>query len=181
MKDSQDSSAIRQSPASSPTNAGCRIFITVGTDLPFDRLIRAVDAWAADNPQHHVYAQIGATSYQPENIEYAPFIEPADFKQRFREADIIVSHAGMGTILSSLQYQKPLLVMPRIAALGEHRNEHQLATAKHLAELDRVNVAQDETALIRMLNDLGSLPTKEKIGPYASPELTEALKRFIEA
>jgi UDP-N-acetylglucosamine transferase subunit ALG13 len=181
MKESPDNSAIDQTPPSSAAQAGCRIFVTVGTDLPFDRLVRAVDHWAAENGHQNVFAQIGETAYRPERIEFASFIEPSDFKRRFQEADIIVSHAGMGTILSSLQYQKPLLVMPRIAALGEHRNEHQLATAKHHAALNRVNVARDEDEHIGMLQNLGSLPTKEKIGPYASSALTDTLKRFIEA
>ncbi len=56
-------------------------------------------------------------------------------------ATAIVAHAGMGTILTALEMGKPLLVMPRRAALGEHRNDHQLATASRFAELGRVKVA----------------------------------------
>ena len=117
------------------------IFVTVGTQLPFDRLIAAVDAWAGETGVGDVFAQIGPTAYVPRHIEFAQFIPPAECAQRMREADAIVAHAGMGTILNALQLGKPLLVMPRRASLGEHRNEHQSATARRFEELGSVAVA----------------------------------------
>lgn len=161
-----------------------RIFVTVGTDLPFDRLVKTLDTWASTHPGYEIYAQIGETSYKPRNISYCRFIEPPDFKKRFQESDLIISHAGMGTILSSLSFQKPLLVMPRIAAKGEHRNEHQLATAKHLQAINKVNVAQDEKELLSTLECLGQsskvgLPVKASISRYATRGLTSKLSEFI--
>lgn len=158
-----------------------KIFVTVGTDLPFDRLVKAVDQWAEGKPQYEIFAQIGESRYQPKHISYSTFLEPPEFKKRFQDADLILSHAGMGTILSSLNFQKSLLVMPRIAAKGEHRNEHQLATAKHLKALNRINVASDETALIKVLESMETLPAKAPIGPYASQQLTSEIARFIAA
>lgn len=156
-----------------------KIFVTVGTDLPFDRLIRTLDDWAPTQSDFEIYAQIGETSLRPRNISFCNFIEPPEFKKRFQESDLIVSHAGMGTILSSLSYNKQLLVMPRIAAKREHRNEHQLATAKHLQRLDKINVAQDENELIEILESKAGLPPKAPIGPYADRELTDAIRGFI--
>lgn len=166
-------------PKTCTQKSGISILVTVGTDLPFDRLIKAIDNWAPGKTDVKVFAQIGNTNFQPRNIEYAAFLEPSEFNRRFTSADYIISHAGMGTILSSLQYQKPLIVIPRIAAKGEHRNEHQLATAKFLSELNRINVAKDENQLIEMLEELNSLATKEPIGPYASKTLTDKLAAFI--
>ena len=60
---------------------------------------------------------------------------------------MIVAHAGMGTIISAMQHQKPIIIFPRIAALGEHRNEHQMATAKKMKELGYVHVAFNEKEL----------------------------------
>ncbi len=155
------------------------ILVTVGTDSPFDRLVKAVDSWCADNSDEEVFAQIGKTNMKPINFPFCNFMKPPEFKRVIKGADFVISHAGMGTILTSLQYQKPLLVMPRIAELGEHRNEHQLATAKYLKLLDRVNVADDVPMLITMLDRLKNLPTKGKIGPYASISLTKRLRDFI--
>jgi UDP-N-acetylglucosamine transferase subunit ALG13 len=85
----------------------------------------------------------------------------------------------MGTILSAMRYCKPLLVMPRRAALGEQRNDHQLATARHLRGLGKIAVASDEIELIEKLGCLDQLVVREAIGPYAQPELIAAISEFI--
>jgi UDP-N-acetylglucosamine transferase subunit ALG13 len=155
------------------------IFVTVGTELPFDRLIGVVDEWAGRTGRADVFAQIGGSDRQPQHIRYKNFIEPAEYAQRFAQADVIVSHAGMGTILSALQFQKPIVVMPRRAALQEHRNEHQLATARRLAALGKITVALNEAELRQQLERLGELKAQERIGAYASEGLISALREFI--
>jgi UDP-N-acetylglucosamine transferase subunit ALG13 len=105
------------------------IFLTVGTQLPFDRLVEAVDEWAATAGED-VFAQIGPTALRPRHIEYVQFVSAAECANRMQAASYIVAHAGMGTILMALQLGKPLLVMPRRADLGEHRNDHQRANAR---------------------------------------------------
>ena len=85
-----------------------------------------------------MFAQIGPSALQTSTIEAARFLPPAECRERMLAADAIVAHAGMGTILSALELGKPLVIMPRLAAFGEHRNDHQLATAKRFAALGRV-------------------------------------------
>lgn len=155
------------------------IFVTVGTDGPFDRLIQAVDRWAGESGRRDVFAQIGRSQLQPGHIEYVNFLEPPDFARRFQSASVVVSHAGMGTILTALHHRKPVLVMPRKATLGEQRNEHQLATARHLADLGKIRVAFDETDLKAQLARIDQLSATAQIGPYAQPELIAAIRSFI--
>jgi UDP-N-acetylglucosamine transferase subunit ALG13 len=157
------------------------IFVTVGSDLPFDRLVRIVDQWAQANNRTDVFAQIGETDYRPAFVSYSKFLDPAEFSSRLSGATTIIAHAGMGTILSALQGEKPVLVMPRQAALREVRNEHQLATARHLLKMGLVNVAFDDRELREKLDHISSLQPPAKISPYASPELLSALREFISA
>lgn len=156
------------------------IFVTVGTDLPFDRMVRVVDEWAQAANRDDVFAQIGGTDWQPARIAWSKFLQPPEFARKFAEAEVVVAHAGMGTILSALQWEKPILVMPRRASLGEQRNEHQLATARHLSQLGKINVAMGEAELRVMLEGLGELRPRERIGAYASDSLIAALREFIE-
>lgn len=156
------------------------IFVTVGTDLPFNRLVRVVDEWAQATGRQDVFAQIGETDWQPAHVAWSRFLQPSEFARRFAEAEVVVAHAGMGTILSALQWEKPILAMPRRASLGEHRNEHQLATARLLSELGKINVAMDDAELRAMLDGLGELRPREKIGAYASEPLITALREFID-
>ena len=118
------------------------IFLTVGTQFPFDRLVKAVDQAAGINGfDEQIVAQIGDSSYCPENFEAVPSAEKAVFDRHFNEADSIISHAGMGTISMALDHRKPLLVMPRLKKYGEVVNDHQLAIAIKFEQLGYLLVA----------------------------------------
>jgi len=85
----------------------------------------------------------------------------------------------MGSILSALHHEKPIIVMPRRASLGEQRNEHQLATAKHMSRLGKIVVSFDEEDLFEKLDQLDQLSAKETIGKYAGSALVEGLSSYI--
>lgn len=155
------------------------IFITVGTDLPFDRMMKVIDQWAGETGRKDVFAQIGEGGWQPKHIPFVEFLEPAEFKKRFAESTLIIGHAGMGTILSALLHGKPILVMPKKASLGEHRNEHQTATAKRMMALGNVNVAFDEAELRAKLDRVDELQGREPIGAHASGGLVDGIREFI--
>ncbi len=130
------------------------IFVTVGTQLAFDRMISAIDEWAGSGCHDEVFAQIGDSLLTPRNIDWVPSLDQPTFKVRIRESSLIVSHAGMGTILMALELGKPLIVMPRRAELGEHRNDHQLATARELHQRGLITVADDAEDLIRQMDEI---------------------------
>jgi UDP-N-acetylglucosamine transferase subunit ALG13 len=155
------------------------IFVTVGTQLPFDRLIRAVDAWAGRTGRRDVLAQIGPSGLRPQFIEYKSFLAPTEFTRHFAGAELVIAHAGMGSIISAMSQGKPILVMPRCANLHEHRNDHQLATARRFRELGRILVAMDAQELDAQLNHVQSIPAASRIGLYASSELLTAVRAFV--
>jgi UDP-N-acetylglucosamine transferase subunit ALG13 len=157
------------------------VFVTVGAQIPFDRLIAAVDVWAADQSAHHrLFAQVGEHGFRPSHMEFAELLEPPEFKRRVLWADVLVAHAGMGSILTALQYGKPILVMPRHGRLMETRNDHQVATAQRFREMGKVAVAMDETEIPSKLNGLASLGRSEQISDRASDELLAAIRGFIQ-
>ena len=94
------------------------------------------------------------------------------------ETTLIISHAGMGTIITSLLKEKPLLIMPRLAKYNEHRNDHQLATANRFKKKG-LCVAYDEPDLINKLNNFDKVQTNLKISPYASDSLINGIRNFI--
>lgn len=127
------------------------IFVTVGTQLPFERLVRSVDAWAGAHPSAEVFAQIGKSGTAPLHMKWTRHLDPHAFRARFEAAGLVVSHAGIGNVLLALELEKPLIVMPRRLDLREHRNDHQMATAEWLRERAGVRVARDAPALIDCL------------------------------
>lgn len=155
------------------------IFVTVGSQMPFDRLIAAVDEWAGLRPRHAVFAQTAATSLRPRYMRTMAFMSPAEYSRALRDANLIVGHAGMGTIISSFELGKQLVVMPRLGRLSETRNDHQVATAKHFAEQGRVIVAADETELAAKLDYAVTLSGFAPIEARASPRLLETIRAFL--
>lgn len=156
------------------------VFVTVGSQMPFDRLIMAVDGWAASHTGMNIYAQIGETPYRPEHIEYVALLEPSEFRRRVLWSDVLVAHAGMGSILTALQYGKPILVMPRQGRLNETRNDHQIATALRIKEMSKVAVAMDADEIPAQLDGIMRLGASEIISDRASDQLLTAIRHFIQ-
>lgn len=156
------------------------ILVTVGTQLPFDRLIEAVDKWAAKHAGADIVAQIGPEpGFVPVNMVSRRLIDPAKFAQLFENADIVIAHAGIGTILAALEHAKPIVVMPRRVQFGEQRTDHQLATAKRFADMGLINVAHDEHELAEILSNLQVLASQGSVAQFASGEIIDHIRGFL--
>jgi hypothetical protein len=132
------------------------IFLTMGTQEPFDRLVRAVDLWYGQSDRSHaLFGQIA----EDRRARY----EPSNF-------------------VTALSHGKPIVVMPRLAHLREHRNDHQLATVKQLRDRPGIHVAEDETKLGPLLDhvlaNLGT-PREAPIPALADSRFTDALRSFL--
>ena len=127
-----------------------------------------------------IFAQIGPSDFHPKSIETTKFIDPLDFSKRVEAASLIVAHAGMGTIITALEFGKPIIVMPRRGELSETRNDHQVATVTHLMQQGRVIVALDEQQLIEKLDQFENPHEMKRIEPCASAQLITTLRNFIE-
>jgi UDP-N-acetylglucosamine transferase subunit ALG13 len=160
------------------------ILLTVGTQLPFGRLVRAVDAWCEESGRSDVIAQIGTTEpveYRPKHFEWRAFIPPGALDDLMEKAELIIAHAGMGSIISALQHAKPIVIMPRRADLGEHRSDHQQATAARFEGRTGIYVAQSESDLSVTVNRAISHASGsfQALSEYAEPRLTMSIRRFI--
>ncbi|MBN8948995.1 MULTISPECIES: glycosyltransferase [unclassified Nitrobacter] len=156
------------------------IFVTVGTQGRFDRLIRAIDEWAGTRGRTDIFAQTGPSDFHPLHIRSAPFIGADEFRQHVEVASLIVAHAGMGSIITALELGKRILVMPRRADLGEHRNDHQMATAQRFSEQGRILTAMDQQELCEKLDQLQNPTSSERLNFEVSPNLIRTIRMFIE-
>lgn len=155
------------------------IFVTVGGQLPFDRLVHAVDHWAASQGRGDVFAQIGDSKAPPHHIAWERFLAPAEFKRRAQQADVVVGHAGMGTIFTAVELGKRLIVMPRRWHLGEVRNDHQWATVHRIGRLHGITAAADEHELLDVLARWETLPTTTSMVRAEQSRLVAFLRDFI--
>jgi beta-1,4-N-acetylglucosaminyltransferase len=140
------------------------IFIAVGTQFGFDRLVRAVDQLIGSGAiQEEVFAQMGPGSYLPQHMRYVQSLPKAEFDQAVQSCSALISHAGIGNISLALSKGKPLLVMPRLPRYGEVVNNHQVDTAKKFEELGHILVAYDETQLPDKIRLLKSFVPKPRV------------------
>lgn len=160
------------------------IFVTVGSDVPFSRLIKQVDLWAKSNPGEPVFAQVGRLApadYVPQHMPWTDLLPADQFDRHCAEACLIVAHAGMGSIISALAAGKPIVILPRSAQLRETRSDHQFATAERFATRSGVFVASGEAKLseviIEALNVEGTYSTV--LSEFAPSSFTDRLRDFI--
>ncbi len=131
------------------------IFLTVGTEYPFDRLVRFIDKMAgAGELFDSVFAQIGSSKYHPQHMEWIEIMQRSEYEQHMKNSSAIIAHAGMGTIIQCMELNKPLLVMPRNPAYGEIVSDHQIGTTIKFAERGDLLVAKDETELPTRIAEL---------------------------
>jgi len=140
------------------------MFITVGTEkFPFDRLIETIDkAITIGEIKDEVFAQIGSSTYIPKFIKYEKFLTFDEMIKTIRKADIVVSHAGVGSLLICLQMGKMPIIFPRLSRFGEHVDDHQLEFAKRIDVLKKALVAYDEDDLLYKIKNYRQLVTKYK-------------------
>jgi UDP-N-acetylglucosamine transferase subunit ALG13 len=68
-----------------------------------------------------------------------------------RTARAVVTHAGVGSVLTAFSAGKRPIVVPRLASLGEAIDDHQLVFARRLFQAGLVTLADDETNLTEAL------------------------------
>jgi beta-1,4-N-acetylglucosaminyltransferase len=159
------------------------IFVTVGNDFrAFDRLLKKMDEIAPSIPGE-ILIQQGYSRYVPKNAKHFGFIPMDQAVEYIRKSELVVSHAGIGTIILCKEYGIPILILPRRKAFGEHMNDHQLEIAKALekreAELIYVIYAEDQ--LEERISKI--LKRQERPVPIQNPgktNLLKVIKEFID-
>jgi UDP-N-acetylglucosamine transferase subunit ALG13 len=97
----------------------------------------------AENIHEKVIIQIGQTNYKPKNAEYFTFTDYNRMQSLNKEARIVVSHAGVGSILTALEQQTPIIIVPRLKKYNEVIDDHQLEIACAITDNKNVKVVYD--------------------------------------
>lgn len=104
------------------------IFVTVGTqDKEFPRLLEAIEQLIKQGYiKEKVIVQAGSTKYKSCYMEIHNMLEPKQFNHYLEQSDLIITHGGVGTILSAMKKSKKIIAVPRLKKYQEHENDHQL-------------------------------------------------------
>ena len=115
------------------------IFLSTGTQLPFDRIIRWIDDWLDSSPYNDkIIVQSIKGEYKPRNIVLIERISKVEFDSYIKMTDIFISHAGIGNLMAAFSSSKSVIVVPRRYDLNEHRSDHQVATLEKFKDFSGV-------------------------------------------
>ena len=103
------------------------ILVTLGTqDKSFKRLLKAIDNEIKNkNIKEKVIVQAGYTKYKTDNMEIFDYCSSEELDKLMKEANLIITHGGVGSILGALKYDKPVIAAARLSKYKEHNNDHQ--------------------------------------------------------
>ena len=129
------------------------IFVTIGTQLSFPRLLSLMNLWAGSHLEL-VIAQIGNDPGLYPNLRTVTRLNRVDYESTLDGCRAVIAHAGIGTILQCAYRKKPLIIVPHRAKYGEHRNDHQLDTARRFSHFDGITVASNAPGVSRALESI---------------------------
>lgn len=138
-----------------------KLFVPLGTQkFPFGRIITALNELVRQG-KYSSEAIVMQSALYPVKPEFTHFglIPHEEFNRYMQEAEVVVTHSGVNSIISCMELGKPLVVCPRLHEYGEHVDNHQLEIAKLMHEKYDVLTCMD-------MQDLPTLIEKAKTHQY---------------
>lgn len=117
------------------------ILVTTGTNgAPFDRLIEAVERLPRDE---RLVVQHGPSTLRPPGSECFEYVSFSELVELVREARVVITHGGVGSILVALMNDKKPIVVPRLPAFREIVDGHQRDLSRKLSEAGLITLVED--------------------------------------
>ncbi|MEE0840241.1 MAG: PssE/Cps14G family polysaccharide biosynthesis glycosyltransferase [Acutalibacteraceae bacterium] len=112
------------------------ILVTLGTnDKTFIRLIKKIEELKIKGIiEEDIVVQAGYTKYTSQYMQIFDLIDMDRFNKLLEECSLLITHGGVGTIVSGLQKKKKVIAVPRLQKYAEHVNDHQLEIIENFAE-----------------------------------------------
>ncbi len=155
---------------------GFMIFVTLGTqDKEFIRLLKIIDNGIEKGIiKEEVLAQTGYTNYKSKNFKTISFVDMERFEKIMEKCDLLITHGGVGSIISGLHHQKKIIAMARLKRYKEHTNDHQKQIIKKFVKDGYITELKNEKGLEEAIKEA----KKKIVKPYKSN--TENMINLIE-
>lgn len=156
-----------------------KLFVPLGTQkFPFGRIITALNELVKQG-NYKPEEIIMQSALYPVKPDFTAFglIPNEDFNRYMKEAEVIVMHSGVNSIISCMKLGKPLVICPRLHEYGEHVDNHQIEIATLMHDKYDVLVCTDMKDLLKLIEQAKT----HKYKPWVShrEELLEAIRGLI--
>lgn len=139
------------------------ILMVCGTQkFPLDRMLMEMDRLIETGAvTEEVFAQIGYSTCEPKHYQWERFVEGEEFEKKIKNCDLLLTHSGVGTILTGKECGKPVLVYPRSAKYGEHVDDHQWQIAREFRKRDYVLICEDAPQMAQRIEECRHFPFRQ--------------------
>lgn len=99
------------------------ILVTLGTQKQsFNRLLDMIEK---SNINDKIIVQAGYTKYKSKKMKMFDFVDYQEMDKLIKQADLIITHGGTGSIVTAIKQGKKVIACPRLKKYGEHVDDHQ--------------------------------------------------------
>ena len=99
------------------------ILVTLGTQKQsFNRLLDMIEK---SNINDKIIVQAGYTKYKSKKMKILDFVNYQEMDKLIKQADLIITHGGTGSIVTAIKQGKKVIACPRLKKYGEHVDDHQ--------------------------------------------------------
>lgn len=139
------------------------IFVTLGTqDKEFTRLLDAIEKEIKKgNIKQKVVVQAGYTKYTSDNMKILKLIPMEEFDKYIKECDLLITHSGVGSIMTGLKNNKKIIAAARLKKYNEHTNDHQIQIGKEFEKQGYIMYLDDFDDLGKVLKDIKNFKPKK--------------------
>jgi UDP-N-acetylglucosamine transferase subunit ALG13 len=129
-----------------------------------------------------IVTQRGYSRYLPKNTKYFDFVSMEEAIEYIQKSELVVSHAGIGTIILCKEQGVPVLILPRRKGYGEHMNDHQMEIAKVLEERgdENIHVIYQEDQLEESISKILKVERRNSAAEnFGKAKLIKTIREFI--
>ena len=156
------------------------IFVVLGSQkFQFNRLLKSIDdAVNKGKITQEIFAQTGYSDYQPKNYEFCNFIDREEYKEKLRQADIVICHGGTGVIVEAVKNEKKVIAIARLAQYNEHVDDHQTQIIHQFANANMIAYVENADDIPNKLNEIENVVFEK----YVSNQkvINEYIKDYID-
>lgn len=156
------------------------ILVMLGTqNNSFHRLLEEIDKLINNGViQEKVIVQAGYTKYKSKNMEIFSLISQDELEKYQIQANLIITHGGVGSIIGSLKLGKKVIAVPRLHKYGEHVNDHQKQIIENFSENGYIIGIEDVSELEKAIEKVKTFEPKKYIAN--NEKMLSIIENFID-
>ena len=143
--------------------------VTLGTQ--HQEFTRLLDYIEKSDLKGEIIVQAGYTKYESKRMKIFDFISYDEMEKYIDKSDLVITHAGTGSIVMPLKKDKKVIACARLSKFGEHVDDHQV---------ELVDVFYSEGYILKIDEDTSLNEVLKNIKDFKPKKFVSNTKKFIE-